>query len=275
MDPLAARRCGRRDHRFEPGPATGSGVNTAPAIPPWWRELAWLALLALMPWWLGLPLLLAIVATLLIPSSRLIWQAPVLRRALRWGLPGMLLALQRGLGGDALAWGAALLGALAGFTLLAGLEAWLDRGQRRRDAVAVPAMPEWPASASFPEPPATIIELARPRWRGAGRDLVDPRGGLARWHATTAAGGHWQLGDGRHLDDALPRACFSPDGCWFATLPTKGRGLLLLDRERDRLHRLRGWKLCGWHAEQPWLMRNGQAEPMPLREVLGQLRYRW
>ena len=244
--------------------------------PSWLYGLAWLAWLAIVPWWLGLPLLLAIVAALLIPTPRLTSQAPVLRRALRWGLPGMLLALQRGLGGDALAWGIALLGALAGFTLLAGLEAWLDRGQRRRDAVPLPVAPEWPASASGSlGPPAAIIELVRPRWHEASGKLADPRGGTARWQATDAPCGCWQLGDGRQLDNALPRGSFSPDGCWFATQPADDRGLLLLDRKRDRLHRLRGWKLCGWHAEQPWLMRDGRAEPVPLREALGQLRHRW
>jgi hypothetical protein len=243
-------------------------------MPPW-RAAAWLTLLAIVPWWLGLPLLLAIVVALLIPTPRLTSQLPMLRRALRWGLPGMLLSLQRELGGDALAWGAALLGALAGFTLLAGLEAWLDRGQHRPGAVALQAAPEWPASASGSlGPPAAIIELARPRWHEAGGELADPRGGMARWQAADLSRGRWQLGDGHQLDDARPCGTFSPDGRWFATQPADERGLLLLDRERNRLHRLRGWKLCGWHTE-PWLMRSGRAEPMPLREVLGQLRQWW
>lgn len=241
----------------------------------WLYGLAWFAWLAIVPWWLGLPLLLAMVAALLIPTQRLKSQAPVLRRALRWGLPGTLLSLQRGLGGDAFAWGVALLGALAGFTLLAGLEAWLDRGQRRDTAVTLPIAPEWPAAASGSQgPPAAIIELARPRWSEANGELSDPCGGVVRWQATGSLRGRWQLGDGRELDDALPRCSFSHDGRWFATQPAHDRGLLLLDRERDRLYRLRGWKLCGWHAGQPWLMRGGRAEPMPLREALGQLRRR-
>jgi hypothetical protein len=123
-------------------------------------------------------------------------------------------------------------------------------------------------------PPAAIIELARPRWHEAGGELADPRGGMARWQAADLSRGRWQLGDGHQLDDARPCGTFSPDGRWFATQPADERGLLLLDRERNRLHRLRGWKLCGWHTE-PWLMRSGRAEPMPLREVLGQLRQWW
>lgn len=242
--------------------------------PRWLYGLLWLAWLALVPWWLGLPLLLAIVAALLIPTPRLTAQAPMLRQALRWGLPGMLLALQRGLGGNALAWAVALLGALAGFTLLAGLEAWLDRGRHRAGAIALPAPPEWPASVSGPVgPPAAIIELARPCWQPAGAGLSDPRGGVARWQATDPPHGRWQLGDGRPLDNALPRGSFSPGGRWFAT-PTEGRGLLLLDREHDRLCHLRGWQLSGWHAEQPWLMRGEHAAPVPLRDVPGRLRYR-
>ena len=95
------------------------------AIRSQWR--AWLFLAAL-PWWLGLPLLLAIAAALVAAGERLHAGAPWLRLGLRWGLPGVSFAVQRALGGDAFAWAMALLGALVGYTLLAGLEAWLDRG---------------------------------------------------------------------------------------------------------------------------------------------------
>ena len=133
--------------------------------------LAWMVLLALLPWWLGLPLLFALAAVVLLLQHRLAaGHAASIRRGLRWGLPGVLFALQRTLGGDAFAWGAALLGALAGYTLLAGLEAWLDRGQRRDPSAAL--SPEWPELAMAPiGPAAEIIELQLPAWQYADSGL--------------------------------------------------------------------------------------------------------
>src|SRR5574337_570368 len=101
--------------------------------------LLWVLLLALLPWWLGFPALLALAAVVLFLQHRLAPRhARLIRHALRWGLPGGLLALQHALGGDAFAWGAALLGALAGFTRLAGTRARADRavGRHHRTAVA-------------------------------------------------------------------------------------------------------------------------------------------
>lgn len=254
---------------------TASAAVVIAARASWLYGFAWLAWLALVPWWLDMGLLLAMVAALLIPNRWLAAQAPTLRRALRWGLPGMLLALQRGLGGDALAWGVALLGALAGFTLLAGLEAWLDRGQRRSGGAPLPTPPEWPASARGSlGPPAVIIELTRPRWCDGRDEMVDPRGGVARWQPTNSSRGRWRLGDGRPLDDTPPRGSFSPDGRWFAAQSADDRGLVLLDRAHDRVHRLHGWKLYGWHLQEPWLRRGARAAPVALREVLGELRQR-
>lgn len=218
---------------------------------------AWLLALALAPWWLGLPLLLAIAAVLLFAAERMEGHAPLLRLALRWGLPGVLFSLQRALGGDAFAWVMALSGALVGFTLLAGLEAWLDRG--RREQVAPPEVRDWPSLALAPIGPGAItVELAPPQWAGAA--CPDPRGGEARWEA-----GRFVLADGATVERVQPHASFSPDGRWFAAcLPN---GLVLLDRERGRSYRLRRWKLCGWH-DGPWLAR-GTGPVMAWREVLG------
>lgn len=219
--------------------------------------LAWLLALALLPWWLGLPLLLAIVAVLLFATDRLEGHAPLLRLALRWGLPGVLFALQRALGGDAFAWAMALLGALAGFTLLAGLEAWLDRG--RREKVAQPELRDWPSLALAPiGPGVVVVELMPPQWSDG--TCPDPRGGEARWDA-----GRFVLPDAT-VERVQPRASFSPDGRWFAACTS--RGIALLDREHGRSYRLRGWELCGWH-DGPWLSR--EAGPaMAWREVVGE-----
>lgn len=217
---------------------------------------SWL-LLALLPWWLGLPLLLAIAALLLFAGERLQEHAGPLRLALRWGLPGVLFAVQRALGGDAFAWAMALLGALVGFTLLAGLEAWLDRG--RREQVAQPELRDWPSLALAPiGPGAVVVELAPPHW--VEGSCPDPRGGEARWDA-----GRYVLTGGGTVDRVLARASFSPDGRWFVAATP--RGLVLVDRDRGCSHRLRGWTLCGWH-DGPWLAR--EAGPaMAWREVVG------
>jgi hypothetical protein len=224
--------------------------------------LAWLALLAVLPWWFGLPLLLALAAIVLVLQQRLAdAHAALIRRALRWGLAGLLLALQRSLGGDALAWGAALLGALAGYTLLAGLEAWLDR-DRHRSPIAVAAA-EWPELAQAPiGPRAEIIELQPPAWQRADA-LADPCGG-----DVDHRGGSYLFADGSVVAHAGPPAAFSPAGRWFAA--RDGRDLVLWDRERDRSRRLRGWQLCGWYREEPWLIRREGDMPQPLSAVPGQ-----
>ncbi|HEV2680710.1 MAG TPA: hypothetical protein VGV14_09440, partial [Rhodanobacter sp.] len=215
--------------------------------------LAWLALWALLPWWLGLPLLLALIAVLLLLQHRLAGvHAALIRRALRWGLPGALLALQRALGGDAFAWGAALLGALAGYTLLAGLEAWLDRGRRdwswRRDPTTATSA-EWPELAMAPiGPSAEIIELQPPLWQPADVGLTDPLASRVEYRD-----GSYLVADGSGIDGVDPHAAFSPAGRWFAARMHNDRGIVLWDRERNQRHSLRGWQLCGWYREQPWL----------------------
>lgn len=225
--------------------------------PAWLWPVAWTVLLACLPWWLGLPLLLAVAASLAVAPDRLRGRAPTLRRALHWGLPGVLFSGQRALGGDAFAWAMVLLGALVGYTLLAGLEAWLDRG--RREKVAQPDLRDWPSLALAPiGPEAVLVELAPPQW--AEGSCPDPRGGEAQWEA-----GRYVLADGAAVERVQPRAAFSPDGHWFVACTS--RGVMLLDREHGRRYRLRGWELCGWH-DGPWLAR-GTGPAKAWREVLG------
>ena len=234
-----------------------------------WPILAWAVLLAWLPWWLGLPLLFALVAVLLLLQHRLAAEhMPLCRRGLRWGLPGVLFALQRALGGDAFAWGAALLGALAGYTLLAGLEAWLDRDRRGRPSSAgtvPPASAEWPELALAPiGPAAEIIELQVPLWQAATDELTDPRGGSVSFRDGT-----YRFADGRGIDAAGPCVGFSPAGRWLAFRAANDHGLVLWDRESNKQHRLRGWQLCGWYREQPWLARRDGDVPLALSAVLG------
>ncbi len=243
-----------------------------------WRNPAWMTVLytllwalglALLPWWLGLPALLALAAAVALLQQRLeARHIGLVRHALRWGLPGWLIALQRALGGDALAWGAALLGALAGYTLLAGLEAWLDRDLRRAPASSDAA--DWSELARAPiGPPADIIELQPPTWHTASGELHDPQGGRVQCRAEGC-----QFGGGERVDAPITTAGFaqvgfSPEGRWFVACTPDQRVLVLWDRQRDRRHRLRGWQLRGWYREQPWLSRRDGDMPLALRAVLG------
>ena len=234
----------------------------------WGKRLsgpAWLGLLALLPWWLGLPVLLALAAlALLLEHHPNPAHVALIRRALRWGLPGMLLALQRSLGGDVFAWGAALLGALAGYTMLAGLEAWLDRELRRAPAAA--PSPEWPELAMAPRgPPARIIELQPPQWQPVSDHPLDPLGGRV-----SCVDGACTLVTGERIDGVGSAMAFSPSGRWLVARLRDERNLLLWDRQRDRRHRLRRWQLAGWNGEQPWLSRDVDAMPLALAAALGE-----
>lgn len=225
---------------------------------------AWLALLALLPWWFGLPLLLALAAVVALLQYRMAEYEHLIRRGLRWGLPGVLFALQRALGGDVLAWGAALLGALAGYTMLAGLEAWLDRELRRAPPGSMPDT-EWLELARAPiGPPARIIELEWPVWLPAAAEFADPRGGVVHYRA-----GSYRFADGMHVDEACPQYGFSPAGHWFVSRDSHAHQLILCDRDRRRCHRLNGWQLCGWDGEQAWLNRRDDDMPLALDHVLG------
>ncbi|HET6431720.1 hypothetical protein [Dyella sp.] len=248
----------------------------------WWRRwapyLGWLVLLAMLPWWLGLPLLLAGAAVLLIGVERLQDVAGTVRLGLRWGLPGVVLALKRWLGDDALAWTIAAVAALVGFTLLAGLESWLDRGLRRaaaqEDATAT-GTAEWPELALAPlRAGAAIVELQPVHWQAIAeapdRTLADPAGGVVRYRSEPGGFAgylfdpHHGLHGGR-IEAPLGRCSFSPGGRWFALEARPG--VLLWDRERDVVHRLRRRRLSGWHAEQPWLQGAGADMPRPLRQA--------
>ncbi|MEO7066297.1 MAG: hypothetical protein ABI114_05285 [Rhodanobacter sp.] len=234
-----------------------------------WKTLllvvAWAVVFASLPWWFGLPILLGIAATLVFLEAGAGGQAAWLRRALRWGLPGMLFALQRALGGDALAWGAALLGALAGYTLLAGLDAWRDR-HLQREPIASSGADDWPTLAQRPlGPPAEIIELQLPVWQHEEDRLTDPLGGDLLYRD-----GGYAAPDGTWVADVATSAGFSPQGRWFVAQMHRDRGVVLWDRERNKRHRLRGWQLRGWFHEQPWLSRREGEVPLSLHAVLGQ-----
>lgn len=231
----------------------------------------WTCLVGLLPWWVGLPLLLLLAIGAVVFARRIGDVAALCRRGLRWGLPGLLFAVQRGLGGDLVAWGAALLGALVGFSLVALMESLLDRRVRRVQHTA--PSPDWQHMALAPiGPPTHIIELSRPIWREASDGLTDPSGDKLRYEASGNNRGCYVFAEGRVIDKASPRCCFAPGGRWFVASLPEGKGDVLWDRQSDRLHRLPGWELCGWEGDQPWLARSPDGVPTSLYEALGQQR---
>ncbi len=230
---------------------------------------AWTCLLGVLPWWAGLPLLLLLAVGAVLFARRSVRYAALCRRGLRWGLPGLLFAVQRALGGDLVAWGAALLGALVGFSLVVLMESLLDRRVRR--APQAPVSPEWSEMALAPiGPPAHIIELTRAQWCEVSGEFVDPAGESVRYEVDGVDSGRYVLATGRVIDQASPRCCFGPGGRWFVVSMAEGRGDVLWDRQTDRMHRLTGWELCGWEGEQPWLAQRPDGVPVPLHEALGQ-----
>lgn len=230
--------------------------------------LAWLVLLALLPWWLGLPLLLALAAALLTVRQRLELggYAGLIRRALRWGLAGCVLASLRALGDDAAGLLFALLGALIGCTLLIALESWLDRGRHPAPAFSDPAAAEpWHELAQAPIGPAVkIIELQPPHWWPAAGPLDDPCGG-----AVSCRDGSCCFATGERIDQVGAQVAFSADGHWFAAQMIDQKGVILWDRVRNRQHRLRGRQLAGWYQDRPWLSRDDGDMPLALSAVLG------
>lgn len=231
--------------------------------PRWLPALAWSLLLAALPWWLGLPLLLACALALLWPALAPRPSARRLRQGLRWGLAGLLLAVLRAGGADALGWLVTLLAALAGFSLLMLLEGWLDRG--RALPIEETNAAEWPELALAPAgPSAAIIELRPPAWRTPDEGLADPQGGELRWRD-----GVMTLGDGSRLEGVEARGDVGDDGRWLVLRLAGARGSWLLDTRCDRRRRLRGWELAGWHGSEPWLSRGEDRMPQPLAHVLG------
>lgn len=227
-----------------------------------WLLLGWSILVAVLPLWLGLPLLLSLATLAVLLQHRLdAGKLSTVRYALRWGLAGLLVAVFRAWDGDTLAVVAALLAALVGFTLLAGLEAWLDRDRRRSSEP--PATTEWPELAQCSlGPPAKIIELLPLQWHATPETWADPSG-----DTVVFCEGGFDFGRGQRVDEVVAIAAFSPRGRWFAARMAQDRGVVLWDRERDRQRRLPGWKLCGWHDEQPWLNRHADDPPQTLTDA--------
>lgn len=233
--------------------------------PAWLLVIAWMLLLACLPWWAGFPLWLALVAIQLAQLPRLQHYSGGLRRVLRWGLVGLLVACYGAFGHHALGLTLTMLAALAGFSLLVLLESWQDRKPQRNAAVAA-ASPEWSELALAPIGPAdTLIELQAVRWIA-----LDGRSAEAPEDARMLDAHSCSLGVATRIDNIEPQLSVAPGQQWLAWPMTAWRGVVLYDRAHARQYRLRGWQLYGWHAGEAWLSRGEDQPPLALSHVLGQ-----
>jgi len=229
--------------------------------PVWLPAMAWMLLLACLPWWAGWPLLLACAVIQAARVPRLQRYRSVLRHLLRWGLVGALAASYLAFGRQALGMTVIMLAALVGFSLLVLLESWQDRKPQRNSVVAA-AAPEWNELALAPIGPAdTLIELQPPAWRAVDESATDVR---------MTAAHRCCIGAETHIENVEPQVSESPGRRWMALPVTAWRGVVLYDRAHDKQYRLRGWQLYGWHAEEAWLSSGEDRPPWALSHVLGQ-----
>jgi hypothetical protein len=234
--------------------------------PAWLLAIVWTLLLAYLPWWFDLPLLLALLATQLMHLPRLQRSGGMVRLALRWGLAGLLIATYRSLQPHPSALTLTLLAALVGFSLLVLFESWQDHKPLRNAAMAA-ALPEWRDMAmSSTGPSAKLIELQPPVWLA----LDDSADIAASMDVSWVRERRCRIGESVLIDHVEPSISVAPDQAWFALPMTHGRGVVLYDRAHERPYRLRGWQLYGWHASEAWLSRGEDQPPLALSHVLGQ-----
>lgn len=233
--------------------------------PAWLLAIAWTVLLACLRWWIGLPLLLGIAATHIAQLPRLQRYNGLFRRALRWGLAGLLVASYRTFDHPALGATLTLLGTLVGFSLLVLLESWQDH-KPQRDAAAASAAPEWSEMAlAHVGPSDTLIALEQPHWVAVDAASTDTTCRIAM-----TAPHRCCIEATMHVDNVEPQVSVAPGKRWMALPMTAWRGLVLYDRAHDKLYRLHGWQLYGWHAGEAWLSRSEDQPPLALSHVLGQ-----
>jgi hypothetical protein len=233
--------------------------------PAWLLVIAWILLLACLPWWAGLPLLLGLAAVQAARLPRLRRYSGVLRRALRWGLAGLLVAGNLAFGHHALGLTLTMLAALVGFSLLVLLESWQVRKPQRNVATAT-ASADWSELALAPVGPAhTLIELQAPQWIALDEGAADAPDGAVMLDAHRCS-----IGPEARIDNVEPEVSVAPGQQWIAWPMAARHGVVLYDRAHGRQYRLRGWQLYGWHADEAWLSRSEDQPPLALSHVLGQ-----
>ncbi|RUL71467.1 hypothetical protein [Dyella choica] len=233
--------------------------------PAWLPVVAWTLLLAWMPWWAGLPLLLVLAAVQLMQLPRLQRHNGMFRRALRWGFAGALIAGFGAFDNHGLGLTLTAVAALAGFSLLVLLESWQDHKPQRSAAIAA-ASPEWSELALAPiGPSGTLIELQAPRWIALDGTATNIPEDVAMTDACSC-----RVGAVTSIENVEPRVSVAPDRRWLAWPMEAWRGVVLYDRAHDKQYRLRGWQLYGWQAGEAWLSRNEEQPPLALSHVLEQ-----
>jgi len=239
--------------------------------------VAWIALLAYLPWWIVLALLLTL-------DAASIWCG---RRALgtidQWlvfygalGLIGLAISLAWAIGGSLWAWLAGIAAACAGF----GWKLYLmQRFDLPRSAsktnVAKPEPAALPMQATEPVSMLPVIwrsaDEARTR---AEREAIWQRGepvylvnGEIRFGPPT---GDYLWSDGTAVIAwAGSRYAVSDDGRWFvASGPVGHPGSCdyLYDRTSRLVYELPSWEIRGWGEHGPWLAEPGKA-PVPFGRI--------
>ncbi|WP_266170019.1 hypothetical protein [Dyella subtropica] len=241
--------------------------------------LAWVAVLASLPWWAGVPSAMAMEAAALgLPRLKA-------RRVVSWlvfygmlGLAGLAVSLARAMGGGAGAWFVAVLLALLGFLLKAWVETRYgllnEAPNAPADAQAVPAAPN---TAPGKTPHLRSLQWQDvPAWGG----VEDRAARLASKRPCYLVNGEIRFGpptgdfllSGGLVVIGWAGASYaeSPDGRWFlASRPENHPGCCdyLHDHLERRLYALPSWHVRGWSAEGPWLSQGREGVSYPLHQV--------
>lgn len=251
---------------------------------------AWIALLAYLPWWGALALLLTLDAASVWCGRRALGTADqwlVFYGAL--GLIGLAISLAQAIGGSLWAWLIGVVVGCVGFGWKLYLMQRFDL-PRSTSKTGV-AKPEPVASRMETTEPASMLPVS---WRSANeartraeREAIWQRGepvylvnGEIRFGPPT---GDYLWPDGAAVIAwAGSRYAVSDDGRWFvASSPIGHPGSCdyLYDRTSRLLYELPSWEIRGWGEHGPWLAESGKAplsldragvvgvDYLPLRDV--------
>jgi hypothetical protein len=240
---------------------------------------AWIGLLAYLPWWSVLALLLTLDAACVWCSRRTLGTAD------QWllfygalGLAGLAISLAQAHGGSLWGWLIGVAAACIGFVWKLYLMQRFDLPRRASKTAVAEAEP-------IAAPPiAAPIEITEPasllpvHWREAeeantraAREAIWQRGepvyvinGEIRFGPAT---GDYLWPDGAAVMGwAGSRYAMSDDGRWFVAAPPVAHREIcdaLYDRTSRLVYDLRSWEIHGWSEQGPWLARPGEA-PMSL-----------
>lgn len=243
--------------------------------------VAWIAVLAALPWWIVVALLLTLDAASIGGSRR------VLGMVDQWllfygalGLIGLAISLAHAIGGSLWGW-------LAGFAIACVGFGWKLYLMQRFD------LPRSASKTKVVEPGAVVppmqttepVAMLPVSWRGAdeARTRVDREAIWQRGEPVYLVNGEIRFGPptGDYLwsDGAVviawagSRYAVSDDGRWFvASAPVGHPGSCdyLYDRTSRLVYELPSWEIRGWDVRGPWLAEPGKtAVPLDRIDVAG------